>query len=155
MNSQLTCVQFQQSTGTQFVNSYGPTFFKQMGLGSNSFTYSFLAQVAGFVSAIVACLFADKVGRRALLISGTALTAFFNFMIAGLGTKGDPTTSETNMIIASMILLTASAKYSTNMLAYLITSEIGGVRMRKKSKHHIHHIIASADADSYCICYCH
>lgn len=104
-----------------------------MGLGSNSFTYSFLAQTAGFISAIIACLYADKLGRRTLLISGTALTAFFNFMIAGLGTKHDPNKSEVNMVIASTILLTASAKYSTNMLAYLIASEIGGVKMRKKS----------------------
>lgn len=128
--------QFQQTTGGQFVNSYAPTFFQKMGLGSKSFTYSFLAQVAGFVGALIACLVADKVGRRPLMISGMFLAAFFNFLIAGLGSKANPTTSEMNMVIAALILLSTSCKYSASMLAYLITSEIGGVRMRKKSELH-------------------
>lgn len=104
-----------------------------MGLGSSAFTYSFLAQVAGFVGALIACLVVDRVGRRPLLISGMFLAAFFNFLIAGLGTKANQTTAEMNMVIAALILLSTSVKYSASMLAYLITAEIGGIRMRKKS----------------------
>lgn len=127
---------FQQTAGSQFINSYGPTFFKQqMGLvGDRSFTYSFLANVAGFVSATVGMVVVDKVGRRPLFISGMFLAAVFNFVIAGLGTKEDLSTAETNVVVASMILLNASCRYSASLTAYLITSEIGGIRMRKKSK---------------------
>jgi MFS transporter, SP family, sugar:H+ symporter len=130
----LILTQFQQSTGTQFVNSYAPTFFQDIGYGSSSFTYSFLAQLGGFVGALFSCLLADKIGRRPLLISGVALGAFFNFLIAGLGTKDNPTAAEANAVVASLILLTTCCKYSSNVMAYLITAEIGGVRMRKKSK---------------------
>ncbi|KAJ5100417.1 hypothetical protein N7456_006469 [Penicillium angulare] len=124
---------FQQTTGGQFVVSYAPTFFRDMGLGNRSFTYSLLTQVAGFVGALISCLVTDRVGRRPLLISGMFLATFFNFLIAGLGSKADISTAETNMVIASLILLSASIKYSASTLAYLIAAEIGGTRMRKKT----------------------
>lgn len=129
----LTILQFQQTTGSQFVLSYGPTFFEDMGLGSNSFTYSLVAQIAGFVGALIACLVTDRIGRRPLLISGMFLAALFNFLIAGLGSKPDPSSSETGMVIAALVLLSTSIKYSASTLAYLIAAEIGGTRMRKKS----------------------
>ncbi|PSR83417.1 general substrate transporter [Coniella lustricola] len=123
---------FQQTAGGQFVNSYGPTFFKQMGLGNLSFTYSFLATLAGFVAAAIGMLFVDRIGRRPLMISGMFFAALFNFIIAGLGTKENLSETETNVVVASLILLNASCKYSASLCAYLITSEIGGIRMRKK-----------------------
>ncbi|KAF3764346.1 general substrate transporter [Cryphonectria parasitica EP155] len=123
---------FQQTAGGQFVNSYGPTFFKQMGYGDLSFTYSFLATVAGCIAATIGMLFVDKVGRRPLMISGMFFAALFNFIIAGIGTKETLSKAETNAVIASLILLNVSCKYSASLTAYLITSEIGGIRMRKK-----------------------
>lgn len=125
---------FHESTGQQFVNSYGPTFFKQMGLGSSSFTYSFVAQAAGVAGAIITMLIVDKVGRRPILISGLTLAALFNFLVAGVGAKADPSTPQINLVIASIILLNFSCKYSINTLAFLTVAEIGGVKMRKKSK---------------------
>ncbi|KAJ5263518.1 general substrate transporter [Penicillium angulare] len=118
---------FQQTTGGQFVISYAPTFFKDMGLGNKSFTYSLLTQVAGFVGALISCLVTDRVGRRPLLISGMFLATLFNFLIAGLGSKAEISTPETNMVIAALILLSASIKYSASTLAYLIAAEIGAI----------------------------
>lgn len=129
---------FHQTTGQQFVNSYGPTFFQLRGLGAESFTYSFIAQAAGVAGALFSTLCVDKVGRRPLLISGMFLASLFNFLIAGLGKDPHPSKAETNMVIASIILLNFSCKYSVNMLAYLITAEIGGIKMRKKSKISLH-----------------
>lgn len=148
----------QQTAGAQFVNSYGPTFFKQMGCGDRSFTYSFLATVAGFIAALfgsmcsAVCtnmsrfadnsdgpvLVVDKVGRRPLMISGMLFAGLFDFVIAGLGTKENLSKGETNAVIASLILLNASCKYSASLMAYLIASEVGGIRMRKKSR--VHHL---------------
>lgn len=125
---------FHESTGQQFVNSYGPTFFKQMGLGSKSFTYSFIAQAAGVAGALIGMLIVDRVGRRPILICGLSLAALFNFLVAGVGSKPDLSSSQINLVIASIILLNFSCKISINMLAFLITAEIGGVKMRKKSK---------------------
>jgi len=125
---------FQQTSGSQFVNSYSPTFFKQMGLGSKSFTYSFVAQTAGMVSAFIVITCVDRLGRRPLLISGMFLACIFNFLIAGLGSKAEPTPAETNTVVASTILLIMSIKYSASTMSYLISAEIGGVRMRKKSE---------------------
>lgn len=125
---------FHESTGQQFVNSYGPTFFKQIGLGSQAFTYSFIAQAAGVAGALIAMFLVDRVGRRPVLICGLSLAALFNFLVAGFGSKPDPSSTQISVVIASIILLNFSCKFSINMLAFLITAEIGGVKMRKKSK---------------------
>lgn len=125
---------FHQTTGQQFVNSYGPTFFKLQGLGADAFTYSFVAQAAGVAGPLISMFLVDRVGRRPLLISGLFLAVLFNFLVAGLGRLVDPSTGEVNTVIASIILLNFSCKYSINMMAYLITAEIGGVKMRKKSE---------------------
>lgn len=128
---------FQETMGGQFVNSYGPTFFKDMGLGSMSFLYGFLANLAGFIGAGIVTLTTDRLGRRPLLIFGMTLCVLFNFLIAGLGGASNPdelSLAAINVVIASTVLLTASVKLSAGTMAYLVSSEVGGVRMRKKSK---------------------
>ncbi|OQU94908.1 hypothetical protein CLAIMM_01191 isoform 2 [Cladophialophora immunda] len=123
---------FHESTGQQFVNSYGPTFFKQIGLGSAAFTYSLVAQACGVAGALICILVVDRVGRRPILITGQALAALFNFLVAGYGSKLHPTTAQGNLVIASIILLFTACKFSVNTLAFLAVAEIGGVKMRKK-----------------------
>lgn len=55
------------------------------------------------------------------------------FLVAGLGTKANQTTSDVNGMIASIMLFNLCVKVSLSTNAYLLASEIGGTRMRKKS----------------------
>jgi hypothetical protein len=55
-------------------------------------------------------------------------------LVAGLGTKAHPSTSDINGLVASIMLFNICVKVSLSTNAYLIASEIGGVRMRKKSE---------------------
>lgn len=78
-------------------------------------------------------LFLDKVGRRPFLIVGTFFQILFMCLVAGLGGQSNPTGAVANGMVASVILFNLSVKVSLSTNAYLIASEIGGVRMRKKS----------------------
>ena len=54
-------------------------------------------------------------------------------LVAGLGTKARPTTSDIHGLVASIMLFNICVKVSLSTNAYLIASEIGGTHMRKKS----------------------
>ena len=55
------------------------------------------------------------------------------FLVAGLGTKAGKSQSDVNGMIASIMLFNLCVKVSLSTNAYLLASEIGGTRMRKKS----------------------
>jgi len=123
---------FYQTTGGGFVNVYGPTFYRQMGLGSKVFVYATLGQGIGIVSTIIAILLIDKLGRRLPIITGATMLVVCNVLIGTLGPKPNITAVEQNVVVASLILLLSGVKISFQCNAFLMTSEMGGVRMRKK-----------------------
>lgn len=99
-----------------------------------AFTYNVITQALSLVGCAITIFFLDKVGRRPFLVVGCALQVLFMLLVAGLGGKSNPSTSETNGMVASILLFNLSVKVSLSTNAYLIASEIGGVRMRKKSE---------------------
>ena len=125
---------FQECTGQQFFNSYGATFFRNSGLGAKSFTYTTVGQAIGLIAVVFAVTTTDIIGRRPLCIAGTALGTVFNFVGGALGSKSNTERSatQTNTVVASLILVNAMAKMGVASQAFLIGSEIGGTRMRKK-----------------------
>ncbi|KAJ9498535.1 hypothetical protein H2202_005720 [Exophiala xenobiotica] len=126
---------FQQTTGQQFANSYGPTFFKSMHLPSGQlFSYSILIPLAGLCGCIIAVLTTDTVGRRTLCCVGAALATMFAALIGSVGSKpgANDNTTDSNVVIASVILLNGVCKLGVASQCWLIGSEIGGIQMRKK-----------------------
>lgn len=126
---------FQQVTGQQFANSYGPTFFKSMGLASDKlFTYSTLIPLAGLFGCIIAVLTTDTIGRRTLCIIGAALATMFNALIGSIGSKPDAKSNATysNVVVASVILLNGVCKLGVASQCWLIGSEMGGTQLRNK-----------------------
>ncbi|KAJ9647499.1 hypothetical protein H2204_000128 [Knufia peltigerae] len=126
---------FQQTTGQQFANSYGPTFFKSMGLAPDRlFAYSILIPLAGLCGCIIAVLTTDTIGRRTLCYIGAALATMFGALIGSVGSKpgADNNTTDSNVVIASVILLNGVCKLGVASQCWLVGSEIGGIQMRKK-----------------------
>ncbi|KAK5338365.1 hypothetical protein LTR98_006215 [Exophiala xenobiotica] len=126
---------FQQTTGQQFANSYGPTFFKSVHLPSGQlFSYSILIPLAGLCGCIIAVLTTDTVGRRTLCCVGAALATMFAALIGSVGSKpgANDNTTDSNVVIASVILLNGVCKLGVASQCWLIGSEIGGIQMRKK-----------------------
>jgi SP family sugar:H+ symporter-like MFS transporter len=103
---------FYQTTGGGFVNVYGPTFYRQMGLGSKVFVYATLGQGIGIVSTIIAILLIDKLGRRLPIITGASILVVCNILIGTLGPKPNITQVEQNVVVASLILLLSGVKIS-------------------------------------------
>ncbi|WVW79104.1 hypothetical protein I302_101069 [Kwoniella bestiolae CBS 10118] len=123
---------FYPSTGNAFYNAYGTTFFKAIGLGDKAFTYAILCQLMGMVGGLTGLFLTDRVGRRPLLIIGSALLVLFDGLAAGLGSKAHRTTTENNVVVACWTLMLWSAKLSWATHAYIVVPEMGGIRMRKK-----------------------
>lgn len=103
-----------------------------MGLGEKAFTYQILPFALSIVACAVAQLLYDRIGRRPILIFGCVGQVVFMFLVAGLGTKTNKTTTDVNGVIASIVIFYVMTKISLSNLAYVIGSEIGGIRMRKK-----------------------
>ena len=106
-----------------------------MGLPADQlFSYSILIPVAGLSGCIIAVLTTDTVGRRTLCYIGAALATMFGALIGGIGSKPGANENETdsNVVVASVILLNGVCKLGVASQCWLIGSEIGGTRMRKK-----------------------
>ena len=83
----------------------------------------------------ITMLVLDTVGRRIVLIVGCFMQTLFMLLVAGLGTKKHKSQSDIHGFVASLIIFYVWEKVSLSVCAFLIGSEIGGVKMRKKSKH--------------------
>ena len=90
---------------------------------------------------ITMCLL-DTIGRRNILIVGCFMQTFFMLLVAGLGTKKNKTSSDVHGFVASLIIFYVWEKVSLSVNAFLIGSEMGGVRMRKKSESNSKHIVS-------------
>lgn len=123
---------FQQTNGNQFVNSYGPTFYKASGYGDAAFTYAMIGQAMTIVGCAIGIGLTDYTGRRPLMYVGGFMCGILLSIGAALGSESHPTTAAREMVIASFLLLSIFTKLSASNNAFLIGAEIGGVKMRKK-----------------------
>lgn len=106
-----------------------------MGLAPKDlFTYSILIPVAGLFGCIIAVLTTDTIGRRTLCYTGAALATLFAALIGSIGSKpgANENATQSNVVVASVILLNGVCKLGVASQCWLIGSEIGGTQMRKK-----------------------
>ena len=103
-----------------------------MGLGQNAFTYQTVQYGCSIVAVAIAQSLYDRLGRRPILITGTALQTLFMLLVAGLGTKAHKTRADVHGVVASLIMFYPVSRFGMGNCCYLISSEMGGVDMRKK-----------------------
>ncbi len=124
---------FQQITGINTVIYYAPTLLHDAGLGSSA---ALLANVGnGIVNVsmtIVAIWLIDRVGRRALLITGTSGMAVALTTIALVFAVGGDHLHSTGSIIAicALALYTGSFAIGLGPVFWLLISELYPVRIR-------------------------
>lgn len=68
-----------------------------------------------------------------MLIAGGLLQAVFLFSMAGVGLKSDPTTTEANALVASVMMFNFFFSGTWAPIAYVIGSEIGTGPLREKT----------------------
>ncbi|OCF39373.1 hypothetical protein I317_06858 [Kwoniella heveanensis CBS 569] len=130
------CIMFMayEAGGNQFYNAYGPSFLVDAGLGSKAFIYGIIVNMCGALGSLLTILTTDTIGRRPLCIAGSAALVVWDCLIAVYGGAEDITTNSTkqNIVVASFILLIFSTKVAFASHSFIVTIEMGGVRMRKK-----------------------
>lgn len=90
-----------------------------------AFTFQILPYAISIIAAMCAQLLYDKVGRRPILMFGTAFQTMFMLLVAGLGTKANKTRGDVNGVVASLILFYPLSRIGLGNCSYLITSEMG------------------------------
>jgi hypothetical protein len=124
---------FQQLTGVTFSSSYGPTFYRSVGLVDMAFIYAVINNATSVVTAIMAMFFLDAFGRRTLIIHGGWTQGAFLISIAALGRIANPTVHEQNGIVAGMQLYTCILHMTLGPGAYITAAEIGTQSLREKT----------------------
>ena len=124
---------FQQLTGVTFSSSYGPTFYRSVGLVDMAFIYAVINNATSVVTAMMAMVFLDMFGRRSLIIHGGWSQGAFLISIAALGRIANPTIHEQNGIVAGMQLYTCILHMTLGPGAYITAAEVGTQALREKT----------------------
>jgi len=120
-----------QVTGINAVMYYAPEIFKATGAGTNSsLIQTILVGFINFVFTIVALWLIDKVGRKALLLVGTASMAICLLVIGVAFHTGH---AAGPLVLVFILLYVASFATSLGPVVWVIISEIFPNRIRGKA----------------------
>ncbi|KAK2603406.1 hypothetical protein N8I77_009868 [Diaporthe amygdali] len=128
-----TIMVFQQLTGVTFSSSYGPTFYRSVGLADMAFIYAVVNNATSVVAAIMAMVFLDMFGRRTLVFHGGWSQGAFLIAIGALGRKANLNVQESNGIVASMQIYTSILHMTLGPGAYITAAEVGTQKLREKT----------------------
>lgn len=121
----------QQVTGINAVMYYAPEIFKEAGAGTNaSLIQTILVGFINFIFTIVAIWLIDKVGRKALLLIGSASMAVCLAVIGAAFQAGEPSGP---LVLVFILLYVASFAVSFGPVVWVIIAEIFPNRVRGKA----------------------
>ncbi|CAL5869147.1 uncharacterized protein PFLUO_LOCUS3375 [Penicillium psychrofluorescens] len=123
----------QQLCGQGFVSGYSPRFYDSVGLSSQAFNYNIGSATLGWGGCLLGMLLSDFVGRRSVLIWGGIGQTIFLFLVAGLGLKKNPTTSDANGLVAGVMLYFFVYSGTWGPLAFTVAAEVGSAPLRAKT----------------------
>lgn len=121
----------QQVTGINAIMYYAPEIFKQTGAGTNaSLVQTILVGLINFLFTILAIWLIDKVGRKPLLLGGTALMTASLFVIGMEFHSGEPSGP---LVLVAILLYVAAFAISLGPVVWVLISEIFPNRIRGKA----------------------
>jgi MFS family permease len=125
---------FQQAVGVNTVVYYAPTILKFTGLSADqSVTQALSVGITNVVFTIVAILLMDRVGRRKLLLVGTAgLTvalAVLGVFFASAGLRNDASW----LAVVALVVFIASFAVGLGPVFWLMIAEIFPLRVRSRA----------------------
>lgn len=121
----------QQVTGINAVMYYAPEIFKETGAGTNaSLVQTILVGFINFVFTIAALWLIDKVGRKALLLAGSASMAVC-LLVIGIAFQTGHASGP--LVLIFILLYVASFAVSLGPVVWVIISEIFPNRIRGKA----------------------
>ena len=121
----------QQVTGINAIMYYAPEIFKATGAGTNaSLIQTILVGLINFLFTILAIWLIDKVGRKALLLVGSASMTLCLVVIGAAFHTGQPSGP---LVLIFILLYVASFAVSLGPVVWVIMSEIFPNRIRGKA----------------------
>lgn len=121
----------QHVTGINAIMYYAPEIFKEMGLGTDaSLTQTIWIGLINFLFTILSVWLIDKVGRKALLLTGSALMTIC-LLIIGAAFKMGLTSGPLVLIV--ILVYVASFAISLGPVVWVMLSEIFPNRIRGKA----------------------
>jgi SP family arabinose:H+ symporter-like MFS transporter len=121
----------QQVTGINAIMYYAPEIFKATGSSTNaSLTQTILVGLINFLFTILAIWLIDKVGRKALLLVGSASMAV-SLIVIGAAFQTGHTSGP--LVLIFILLYVASFAVSLGPVVWVIMSEIFPNRIRGKA----------------------
>jgi len=125
---------FQQIVGVNTVIYYAPTILQQTGLGAgNAITQTLTVGLTNVVFTIAAILLLDRVGRRPLLITGTAVAGIALLGLAAYFAFGTLQRQTPWLALASLLVFIAGYAIGLGPVFWLMISEVFPQRLRSKS----------------------
>ncbi len=123
---------FQQFFGINTVMYYGPTIFKEAGFQSTSaqILATFGMGVVNTIMSAVCVLIIDRVGRRKLLLIGSAIAALSLFIVGHVFKANIHTDTQKWLALISLIVYIAGYCISVGSLFWLMISEIFPLSVR-------------------------
>ncbi|GMA60089.1 sugar porter family MFS transporter [Alicyclobacillus fastidiosus] len=120
----------QQVTGINAIMYYAPEIFKQTGAGTNStMTETIIVGLVNLVFTLVSLWLIDKVGRKVLLLIGSAVMAISLFIIGYAFHSGHTGT----LVLILILLFVAAFAVSFGPIVWLIIAEIFPTRVRGRA----------------------
>lgn len=128
------CLQMlQQLTGCNFIFYYGTTFFTNSGI-SSPFLIQLIMNIVNVVSTIPGMILVESLGRRRLLMWGSAGMAFCQLLVASVGTAIPDAKKTANIILVVFVcLFIFFFAASWGPVVWVVTSEIYPLKVRAKS----------------------
>ncbi|MEW9699770.1 sugar porter family MFS transporter [Paenibacillus sp. SI8] len=121
----------QQVTGINAIMYYAPEIFKEMGAGTNaSLIQTILVGLINFLFTILSLWLIDKVGRKALLLTGSASMAICLIVIGIAFQSSEPSGV---LVLIFILLFVASFAISLGPVVWVLLSEIFPNRIRGKA----------------------
>src|SRR4051794_1204596 len=124
----------QQFVGVNTVIYYAPTILSDTGMGNSAALAStVIVGVTNLVFTIIAVLLLDKVGRRALLITGTVGTMLSLVLLGVYFTSSSLQANASWLALAGLVLFIASFAIGLGPVFWLMISEIFPVAQRSRA----------------------
>ncbi|MCF8566546.1 sugar porter family MFS transporter [Alicyclobacillus tolerans] len=121
----------QQVTGINAIMYYAPEIFKQTGAGTNaSLTETIIVGAVNLVFTIVALWLIDKVGRKALLLVGTAVMTISLFVVGYAFHTGN---THGPVVLVFILLFVAAFAVSMGPIVWLVIAEIFPTSIRGRA----------------------
>lgn len=121
----------QQVTGINAIMYYAPEIFKRVGVGTNaSLTETIIVGLVNFVFTIVSLWLIDKVGRKTLLIIGSAI---MTISLAVVGFEFSATHPNGALVLIFILLFVAAFAVSFGPIVWLVIAEIFPTNIRGRA----------------------